>query len=127
MIVESTQMLSTVVRQSGLDYGYKISYQSHPCTKWAGESLSNWRWLKQLTKHLFEEYCYRYDRFDHKAHTVAMNLPEPNIPDIGLTKFALAMPEQYKTNCAVESYRNYYKFDKYHLHEWGKREKPEWL
>lgn len=127
MITESAQLLSTAVRVSGIDAGYKITHLNHPCSIWCRESLSNWRWLKQLTDSLCEEYCFRYDRFSHKAHDMATSLPEPKIPDLGLTKFALAMPEQYQTDCAIESYRNYYRFDKYHLHEWGKREKPDWL
>jgi hypothetical protein len=48
MILESAQMLSTTVRLSGIDRGYKITHQNHPCTLWTGESLSNWQWLREL-------------------------------------------------------------------------------
>ena len=45
-----------------------------------------------------------------------------------LTRFALAMPDQYKTEDPVESYRNYYMSeDKQKIATWKKkREKPEW-
>jgi hypothetical protein len=46
----------------------------------------------------------------------------------GLTQFALAMPDQYKTDDPVESYRNYYMSEeKQKIATWKKlREKPEW-
>jgi hypothetical protein len=46
----------------------------------------------------------------------------------GLTPFALAMPEEYKSENPVESYRNYYmSADKQRIATWKKgREKPDW-
>lgn len=44
MILESAQMMSTVVRYVGLDAGYKSTHLNHPCTIWARTSLSNWLW-----------------------------------------------------------------------------------
>ena len=44
-----------------------------------------------------------------------------------MTPFAKAMPEEFKVDCSIESYRNYYKFGKTELHQWTKREKPEWI
>jgi len=43
-----------------------------------------------------------------------------------MTPFALVMPEQYKQADAVEAYRNYYRFEKKHLHQW-KQNKPDWI
>lgn len=41
------------------------------------------------------------------------------------------MPDKYKTNDGIESYRNYYRFDKPHIHSWtGKiagRSIPSWI
>ena len=44
------------------------------------------------------------------------------------TEFALAMPDEYKTKDAVESYRNYYMSEeKQKIASWKKgREKPSW-
>jgi hypothetical protein len=56
-------------------------------------------------------------------------MPNDNkFEECGLTPFALAMPQQYKTDDAVESYRNYYMSEeKQKIASWKKRrEKPEW-
>lgn len=128
MILESVQMLSTVCRQSGLDIGYKPTHAHHPCTIWANKSLSNWVWLRHLTAYLNEEYRYRYNKKqNHKSYDLANTLPLPNIPDIGLTPFAQAMPDQYKNKNAVTAYRKYYLNEKFNLLKWTKRIPPKWV
>jgi len=128
MILESVQMLSTVIRGSGIDAGYKATHAKHPCTLWAGQSLSNYKWLLLLTKYLNKEYKYRYDKsVNHKSYDLALTLPTPDILDIGLTKHAQAMPDQYKSDDPLTSYRDYYTFEKSNLHKWTKREIPVWL
>ena len=128
MILESVQMLSTVCRQSGLDIGYKPTHPHHPCTIWVSKSLSNWVWLRHLTSYLNEEYRYRYNKKqNHKSYDLANILPLPNIPDIGLTPFAQAMPEQYKNKNAVIAYRKYYLNEKTNLLKWTKRIQPQWV
>jgi hypothetical protein len=48
-------------------------------------------------------------------------------PQVGLTRFALAMPNEYKTDDPIESYRNYYQGkEKQRLASWKKREVPYW-
>jgi len=129
MITESAQMLSTAVRTTGLEEGYKISHLNHPCTKWARESIDNWIWLADLALYLHEEWRYRYDHpksKTHKAYEVIENLTIPDLPENGLTPFALAMPEQYKSKDVVESYRIYYKEDKASFSTWKKRGPPPW-
>jgi hypothetical protein len=44
-----------------------------------------------------------------------------------MTDFALAIPDECKTDDAVESYRNYYRTDKRYLCKWTKREVPDWF
>ena len=109
MILESAQMLSTANRGVGLDEGYKATHVNHPCNKWLRESLANWYWLRDLTYELHTEWKYRYGHPEsktHKSFDVVCNLSVPNLPDIEMTDFALAMPDEYKTNDPVESYRN---------------------
>lgn len=128
MILESAQLLSTAVRFSGIDAGYKASYINHPCAIWTRRSLANWSWLRDLTTILNEEYKYRYNKkVNHKSFDVVKTLPQPNIEDIGLTEFALAMPTHYKSTDPVQAYRNYYIGEKDHLFSWTKREIPEWI
>ncbi len=106
---------------------YLPTHVTHPCTRWANESLSNWKWLLELTVHLNKEYQFRYNKNNnHGAYEVAKNLPFPNIDDIGITEFAQAMPDEYKHDNAVDAYRNYYKGAKKHLMTWTKRKQPKW-
>jgi len=129
MILEYAQMLCTVLYENGIDAPYKPTHRNHPCTIWAGESLSNWKWLRELALALNGEYKYRYDKItDHKSAIVAKSLPEPGIVDIGLTEFAQAMPEEYRVEGdAVQAYRNYYIGDKSRFAKWTKCEIPGWF
>jgi hypothetical protein len=125
MILEGAQMLSSVVRKTGVDAGYKLTHKNHPCTLWAGQSLSNWRWLRDLTYELHNEWKFRFGHNkSHKSILMLDNLPEPAIIDTGLTKFALAMPDECKSPDVVESYQRYYREHKSHLFKWTKRKVP---
>ena len=128
MIIEYAQMLSTTVRlTTDFDIGYKITHKNHPCTVWTRKSLSNWKWLRELSKEVNDEYRYRYDKeVNHKSFDVIQTLPEPNIPDLGLTTFPLAMPEYCMVSDVPESYRKYYMKEKSDFVSWKKREVPEW-
>ena len=129
MMIEYAQMLSTAVRlTTNNDVGYRITHKNHPCTIWVRESLSNWLWLRDMTKFLNKEYRKRYNKdVNHKSFDVIQSLPLPNIPDIGLTEFRLAMPEHCKTSTAVESYRKYYMVEKKDFVTWKNRDKPKWF
>ena len=129
MITESAQMLSTAVRLSGIDAGYKITHQNHPCTKWTRLSLSNWMWLKNLALHLNDEWKFRYKHIqNHKSFDVIQSLPIPDIVDSGLTPFVICMDNEFKlNNDPVQSYRNYYIKTKFKLFNWKNREIPEWI
>lgn len=128
MILEHAQMLSTAVRESGIDAGYKSTHKNHPCTKWVRESLSNWLYLRDLTEALHDEWQYRYNHSRiHKSAYVVRSLPIPEIPDIGITPFAQAMPDEFKHPDSIIAYRNYYRHNKQHLFHWTKRSKPTWI
>lgn len=127
MITEYAQLLSTTVRLSGIDAGYKITHQNHPSALWVRESLSNWVWLRSLSESLNLEFLYRYNHTEnHKAYNVIKNLPMPNICDIGITPFKLAMPDDVKSIDPIISYRNYYNKYKQHIAFWTGRDIPEW-
>jgi hypothetical protein len=128
MITEHAQLLSTAVRESGIDAGYKVTHKNHPSAIWARESLDNWLWLRDLNEALNSEYRYRYGRdVDHKAFEVSRSLPLPNIPQRGPTPFRLAMPNDVKVEDPVQSYRNYYKKYKQHIAKWTARPVPKWF
>lgn len=127
MIVESAQILCTVLHETGVEAPYRPTHRHHPVVRWAGASLSNWRWLRELALALNDEYRYRFGREkDHASATVIRSLPEPPIPDRGLTPFAQAMPEKYRRDDAVEAYRAFYRGAKAHLARWTRRSAPAW-
>jgi len=87
MLLESTQILCTVLHLNGKDAPYKPSHQRHPCVIWAGQSLENWLWLRSLVFALNEEYKYRYAKNqDHASFKVAKMLERPCLPAIGLSR-----------------------------------------
>lgn len=128
MITEYAQLLSAAVRLSGIDAGYKVTHKNHPSALWVRESLDNWLWLKELSKELNDEYMYRYEKnVNHKAYDTIQALPIPNIDSIGITSFRLAMPNDVRCECPIQSYRNYYIKYKQHIASWKKRDVPEWF
>jgi hypothetical protein len=110
--------------------GYSKTHDKHPCTLWLKESLSNLVYGCELGIELVNEYRYRYNSVKHErslnifTHTLK-NLPE--MQDLGLTPFALAMPQEYRLTDAVESYRTYYKSEKSQFLKYSNRETPYWL
>lgn len=134
MILETGQLLSTTCRYFDIDYGYKKTHVNHPCAIWARQSYQNILWLQRLGIELCFQYTKRYFKL-HKSLDVILQLPldeirekfgKNNIELNNMTRFALAMPEQYKTNDVVESYRNYYIHEKKDICTW-KIDKPVWF
>lgn len=125
MILESAQMICTVVGEQGIDVPYKPTHPNHPCTKWVRESIDNYLYLLDLAFWLNEAAKDRYKRkTDHKSWEVLANLMYPKLPEVGLTKFARAMPDEFKSiEDTVEAYRAYYKTKEFAT--W-KNEKPSW-
>lgn len=129
MILESAQMLCTVLNENGLPAPYRPTHRHHPCTLWAGRSLSNWLWLRGLALALNDEYRYRFESGrDHASAEVARSLPQPPIPDRGLTEFAQAMPDRYRVPAdPVEAYRRFYIGEKAAFAAWTRRPVPDWF
>ena len=150
MILESAQLLSTAHRvidgelyvddSSGrkikrwrLPDGrepvfYKATHINHPCAKWCRESLENYNWLVDHFLALCEEYTYRYGK-KHKCYgelSFMLASPPHKLTEFDWTDPPLAMPDEYKTDDLVESYRNYYNGAKRNMYKWTKRDAPEW-
>ena len=107
------------------DFPYLPTMYNHPCTIWAVSSQSNYDWLYCYALALGDEYTYRYGKV-HKSVEMVLGLPEISIPDIGLTPFAQAMPDDCKRDNAVEAYREFYHKDKATFASWKVRGKPHW-
>ena len=131
MILETAQLLCGVhhlTPQVTPQVPYKLSQKNHPCSIWTRESLSNYLYLCELGLELCKEYTYRYGK-RHKSQDVIewCLINKPNIPDVGFTEPAMAMPDEYKVKSVVESYRNYYIGAKSGFAVWKNREKPFWF
>jgi len=127
MILETKQILDAASSKSGKNKsGKQLAWFNHPCSIWARTSRQNYIWLINLGKELCIEYTYRYNKV-HKYEQSFYKIKIPKfIPDIGLTKFALAMPTDCKCNTAVKSYRLYYCKYKNHIASWKNRPIPKW-
>ena len=128
MILETAQLLCGSHWATGGEAPYTLSHKNHPCSIWARESLSNYLYLCELGLELCYEYTYRYGK-RHKSQDVIewCIVNKPGIADIGFTEPAKAMPDEYKVESVVQSYRNYYMGAKSGFAVWKNREKPFWF
>jgi hypothetical protein len=113
MALESCQMLCTNLNYL---YGDKVSpYRSchlnHPSTKWARESSANFLLLVKHAQALLDEYTRRFNKI-HKCQGVldrVIELYDKSMFDKHKpTPLPLCMPDEYKSNNIVESYRKFY-------------------
>ena len=140
MVLESAQMLSTAHRvldgdkdrklaDEREDVLYKASYINHPCNVWCRESVENYNWLSDHYRCLLAEYTHRYGKKHATGLKINWHVTSPpfNLRAFNFTSPALAMPDEFKVEDPVESYRNYYRNAKAHLHKWKNRDKPDWI
>ena len=111
MIVESTQMLSTVAQGKGvfIECMYKPTHSKHPCTLWVAESPHNRAWLFELIMSLHKQRL----SILHKSVPVAIEIFNALAEDGDASKhtpFAQAMPDHLRGPDAIEAYRRYYKW-----------------
>jgi len=125
MILETAQLLSTAVIETGGKALYKPTHANHPCAIWARKSQSNFKWLKRHGLALCEEYTNRYGKV-HAAEFVIISCLDKTIPEGPLTEFAVAMPEYCKTGDPVESYKKYYICEKSKMAKWKHGNIPIW-
>ena len=127
MILESAQMLCAAYPNGKAPY--KRAFYNHPCTIWSRSSQANYQWLLDHAYALHAEYVERFDKI-HRCLPVIdwcdANKAELQLPDIGLTEFAQAMPDQYKDKSAVQAYRNYYLGEKSKFAAWRTGKTPHW-
>ena len=129
MVLETAQLLCSPFEPDKAPY--KRTHYNHPCSVWARESISNYNWLLHHGQALAAEYTYRYGR-RHKSQDVIEWCRDNKLQLMWMsrkrTQFALAMPDEYKTDCPVQSYRNYYLGEKMSIAQWNKsRNMPKWV
>lgn len=112
MILESAQMLCTVLNEKGFTTPYKSTHRNHPCTLWTSESVVNFWNLLIHANALSRRYTELYNK-RHKCQDVLDLIYQlPVTEDLFSfsveTSIKLAMPDEYKSSDLVESYRKYY-------------------
>ena len=144
MILESAQMLSTVLRHHGYEgetYIYGITHAKHPSTIWVGKTKANFDWLLTHSIALCREYTHRYGKFLKSEEILQRcgDLAPSFIPDGPLTVPPKCMGSQYRIGGSnwddvVASYRYYYQFGKGYMNKgngprWAKdpSRKPLWF
>lgn len=122
--IESSQILCTALKLPHM----RPTHQNHPCVKWAAARPENALWVAKYGQALNREYVFRYGK-PEKYETARRVFAEVVDKFAGgdIVDFALAMPEEFRRTCPIESYRNYYRGAKQHLFSWKNREKPNWL
>ena len=131
MVLESAQMLCTVVNVLGGEARYKTAHVNHPCSVWARATLGNFLWLYDHGMALAKEYTERYGK-RHKSEEVIQDCIEQRVEglplyDLTRTPHPLCMPDEYKTDDVVQSYRAFYLGDKVRFAQWNKtRTAPDW-
>ena len=120
MILESAQMLCTAhheIMGDDADVPYKRAHVNHPSTIWARRSAQNYVWLYDHFVALAQEYKKRYGK-DHLSYTKCepyLRYLPGGLPYTGFTQPPQAMPDEYKDECSLQAYWNYYINDKKHI------------
>jgi hypothetical protein len=138
MVVELFQQLGSAVIRHGAKENdmpltskgtpLKGGYHNHPCTKWCGDSRSNYNWASIHALELCKEYSKRYNK-THSCQKGIEKLCDMDylIPEGELTEHAQAMPQEYKNTDPVTAYRTYYIKDKKEFATWKLGNTPEWF
>ena len=130
MILESAQMLCTAHHCYGDKYQvenvpYKQAHLNHPSTIWTRRSKSTYMWLYNHMIALGDEYKKRYGK-THLSITKCKDflaIPPRHIQGDDWCQPPQAMPDEYKTECSIQAYWNYYIGEK-HVVVNHNKEKP---
>jgi hypothetical protein len=154
MCVEMLQMMGSAVIRHGATPDMmpltkkgtplKGGYHNHPCSRFAGDSRTNFLWVAHHAAALCEEYTKRFgkEHFCSRGIEVLYGLSHL-IPEGDLTPFALAMPDEFRPltwtskttqepimrscgDTAVQAYRRYYHSKAFAKWEKG-RPMPDWF
>ena len=126
MALEAAQMLAVACAHHGLALPHKKdgneyspkSHVNHPCTKWVSQSYSNMSWLALHGLELCE--CHKKHFGNFPAHANALTEVYNQLYKVSEgwnkhTPFVSAMPDEFKTDDVVESYRAYIKTKPYYV------------
>lgn len=150
MILESTQMLCTVIQDRHSDFMtkwshiireaenpadlYKPTHRNHPCTLWAGDAPENFEWLLNHAFDLCDEYRFRFGK-THKSRQLLSLILAYHVKynDVALMEpiyFPCCMPDEYqKFRSSVANYQLFYIRSKIHQShvKWTNRGMPKFI
>ena len=133
MILETSQMLSTAYQKYAGENGslYKSSYPNHPMTLWVGETYKNFGWTLLLGESLGFQYTHRYNK-RHKSMRIIdyffKNLDwKDKLPKGKQTLPPLCMPDEFKCDDYIQSYKNYYLNKKKSFAKYTNTPTPEFM
>lgn len=139
MTLETTQILSTVIRLLGTSIPsgtevYKSTHPRHPSVLWAATSMDNWLYLRELAELMEVERRFRFGTGESRTIRVLRQLPVPQLPLVGWTRPPRVMPSHIRKKLGsassdedvVRAYRIYCTLYKRHLATWSRRPLPEW-
>ena len=115
MILESAEMLCTAHHCYGdkdqvENVPYKQAHLNHPSTIWTRRSKSTYMWLYNHMMALGDEYTKRYGK-THLSITKCKDflaIPPRHIQGDDWCQPPQAMPDEYKDECSIQAYWNYY-------------------
>ena len=132
MQIESAQMCCTTHWESGSEAPYKRAHKNHPSTIWTRQSIQHYNWLVEHGLEICREFELRYGKL-HATQKVLEWCKDnkPNIPDNGFVAPPKCMPEEFRVEDTIESYKNFYINDKVKVKQldWKKipSRKPTWV
>ena len=132
MQIESAQMCCTAHWETGNEAPYKRAHKNHPSTIWTRQSIQHYNWLVEHGLEICREFELRYGKL-HATQKVLEWCKDnkPNIPDNGFVAPPKCMPEEFRVEDTIESYKNFYINDKVKVKQldWKKipSRKPNWI
>lgn len=109
---------------------YNATHINHPSAVWTRQSVENYNWLVDHLFALSDEYTFRYGRKHVTIEKMGVPIASPplNLKEWDWTPMPSCMDKQYIiSDDPIVNYRNYYKYGKASMHNWKKREAPEWI
>jgi hypothetical protein len=111
MTLETCQILSTALNTHGLAGPYRSFNPKHPSCLWAIESSSNFLNLFRHGNALSAEYTERFSKIhkcQHVLNQISARFDHRVFPESKPTPLRLAIPEEFKTDNPILSYRKFY-------------------
>jgi hypothetical protein len=108
---------------------YKATHVNHPSNIWVRDTSENYQWTLELFAACCDEYKRRYGKVHQTWEKLALSIHKPpaNITRGSMNDIPLCMPDKYKVDCPVESYRNFYRGDKRAFAKWKNTDTPWWF